>query len=187
MSSRKKSIRRGSKQTAEQIKNDQEQQQQAIEQTGKTSEQAAAKIKTAFTDAADATRQINGAETRTELASLGVALAEALTAGVISQEEYYQATEASRAKLAEFNKEAEKTGKTVKDAGDTAEEAGEQQTEAMESASSIAEAMAGHYNAITAELQGLSSAAHDSFIAMQRGLGSVDTSKVKGEYCRPEK
>ena len=174
------SIRRDSKQTADQIKNDQEQQQQAIEQTGKTSEQAAAKIKTAFTDAADAIRQINGAETRTELASLGVALAEALTAGVISQEEYYQATEASRAKLTEFNKEAEKTGKAIKDTGDTAEEAGKQQTEAMEGASSVAEAMAGHYNAIIAELQGLSSAAHDSFIAMQRGLGSVDTREARG-------
>ena len=177
------SICRDSKQTADQIKNDQAQQQQTIEQTGKTSEQAAAKIKTAFTDAADAIRQINGAETRTELASLGVTLAEALTAGVISQEEYYQATEASRAKLAEFNKEAEKTRKTIKDAGDTAEEAGKQQTEAMEGASSIAEAMAGHYNAITAKLQGMSSAAHDSFIAMQRGLGSVDTSKARGDIA----
>ena len=175
-----KDIRRDSKQTAEQIKNDQEQQQQAIEQTGKIGEQAAAKIKTAFTDAAEAIRQINGAETRTELASLGVTLAEALTAGVMSQEEYYQATEASRAKLAEFNKEAEKTRKTIKDAGDTAEEAGKQQTEAMEGASSIAEAMAGHYNAIIAELQGLSSAAHDSFIAMQRGLGPVDTREARG-------
>ena len=136
-----------------------------------------------FESAQQALEKINASETRVELAALGVVLAESLRAGVISQEEYYQATEASRAKLAQFNKEAEKTGKTVKDAGDTAEEAGEQQAEAMEGASSIASVMAGHYNAITAELQGMSSAAHDSFIAMQRGLGSVDTSKVKGDIA----
>ena len=173
-------IRRASKLTAEQIQTDQEQQQQAIEQTGKTSEQAATKIKSAFSDAADAINQINSAETRNELASLGVTLADALTAGVISQEEYYRATEASRAKLAEFNKEAEKTSKTVKDAGDTAEEAGEQQTDAMENATSVASVMAAHYNAITAELKGMSSAAQDSFIAMQRGIGSVDTREARG-------
>ena len=176
-------IRRASKLTADQIQNDQEQQQQAIEQTGKTGEQAATKIKATFSGAADAINQINGAETRNELASLGVALADALTAGVISQEEYYQATEASRAKLAEFNKEAEKTSKTVKDAGNTAEEAGEQQTEAMENATSVASVMAAHYNAITAELQGMSSAAHDSFIALQRGIGSADTREARGNIA----
>ena len=176
-------IRRASKLTSGQIQNDQEQQQQAIEQTGKTGDQAATKIKTAFTGAADAMNQINGAETRNELASLGVTLAEALTAGVISQEEYYQATEASRAKLAEFNKEAEKTSKTIKNAGDTAEEAGEQQTDAMENASSIASMMAGHYNAITAKLYSMSSAAHDLFIAMQRGIGSVDTREARGDIA----
>ena len=41
--------------------------------------------------------------------------------------------------------------------------------------------MAGHYNDITAELQGMSSAAHDTFIAMQKGVGGVDTSKPKDD------
>ena len=122
---------------------------------------------------------IDASETRTELASLGVALAEALTAGIISQEGYYEATEASRKKLQEFKKEAESTKESVKDIGDTAKEAGEQQTAALENTASIAGVMAGHYNAITAELQGMSSAAHDSFVAMQ-GMGGVDASEAKG-------
>ena len=33
---------------------------------------------------------------------------------------------------------------------------------------------------LTDELSGMSSAAHDSFVAMQRGLGSVDVSEVRG-------
>lgn len=43
--------------------------------------------------------------------------------------------------------------------------------------------MAGHYNAITAELQGMSAAAHDSFIAMQQGVGSVNTDKATGSIA----
>ena len=52
--------------------------------------------------------------------------------------------------------------------------------ESLEGATSIAAVMAGHYNAITAELQGMSGAAHDSFIAMQKGIGGVDTSEARG-------
>ena len=84
--------------------------------------------KKTFQDAADAMAQVSSAETRAELASLGVILAEALSAGIISQEEYYEATEASRKKLAEFNQEAKKTKESLQDVGDSAEEAGEQQT-----------------------------------------------------------
>ena len=133
--------------------------------------------KTAFKDAADAMAQVSSAETRTELASLGVTLAEALSAGTLSQEEYYQATEASREKLAEFNKEAKKTKDSVKEVGDTAEEAGEQQAEALTDATSIAGVMAGHYNTLTAELQGMSGAAHDAFVAMN-GVGNVNTEQA---------
>ncbi len=43
--------------------------------------------------------------------------------------------------------------------------------------------MAGHYNAITAELYSMSSAAHDSFIAMQRGISSVDTREARGDIA----
>ncbi|MFK0570085.1 hypothetical protein, partial [Endozoicomonas sp.] len=99
------------------------------------------------------------------------------------QEEYYEATEASRQKLIEFKKELKNTQDSVEEVGDSAEEAGEQQTEAFEGGASIAAVLAGHYNAITAELQGMSSAAHDTFIAMQKGVGGVDTSKPKGDVA----
>ncbi|MGO0307516.1 hypothetical protein ACTL6P_13065 [Endozoicomonas acroporae] len=121
--------------------------------------------------------QVNSAETRAELASLGVALAEALSAGILSQEEYYEATEASRKKLQQFNKEANKTKESLKDVGDTAEEAGEQQAEALTDATSIAGVMAGHYNSLTAELQGMSGAAHDAFVAMN-GIGNINTEQA---------
>ena len=138
----------------------------------------AEKATSAFENIADAMQQIHATETRTELASLGVSLAEALTAGTLSQEEYYQATEASRKKLQEFKKEAESTKQTLKETGDTAEQAGEQQAAANERCPLPLQAiMAGHYNAITAELQGMSSAAHDAFVAMN-GMGNVNTGQA---------
>ena len=130
-----------------------------------------------FESAAKGLEKINAAETRTELASLGVVLAESLRAGIITQEEYYEATEASREKLAEFNKEAKKTKDSVKEVGDSAEKAGEQQTAALNDATSIAGAMAGHYNTLTEELQGMSGAAHDAFVAMN-GVGNVNTEQA---------
>ncbi len=130
-----------------------------------------------FESAAKGLEKINAAETRTELASLGVVLAESLRAGIITQEEYYQATEASREKLAEFNKEASKTKDADKDVGDSAEKAGEQQTAALTDATSIAGVMAGHYNTLTAELQGMSGAAHDAFVAMN-GVGNVNAEQA---------
>ncbi len=95
-----KDIRRESKVTWDQVREEQERYRADVEQTGKTAEQAAETTKAAFTDAANAINQINAAETRIELASLGVALAEAFSAGTLSQEEYTQALEASRQKLA---------------------------------------------------------------------------------------
>ncbi|WP_419535681.1 hypothetical protein [Endozoicomonas sp.] len=168
-----KDIRRESKVTWDQVREEQERYRADVEQTGKTAEQAAATTKAAFTDAADAINQINGAETRTELASLGVALAEAFSAGTLSQEEYTQALEASRQKLAQLKKEAEDASQSI----DKVTEAGEQQTAALEDTASIAGVMAGHYNTLAEELQGMSGAAHDTFVAMN-GVGNVNTEQA---------
>ncbi|WP_175404742.1 hypothetical protein, partial [Endozoicomonas atrinae] len=168
-----KDIRRESKVTWDQIREEQERYRADVEQTGQTAEQAAATTKAAFTDAANAINQINAAETRIELASLGVALAEAFSAGTLSQEEYTQALEASRQKLAQLKKEAEGTSQSI----DRVTEAGEQQNRALEDTASIAGIMAGHYNTLTAELQGMSGAAHDAFVAMN-GEGNVNTEQA---------
>ena len=165
-----KDIRRESKVTWDQIREEQERYRAGVEQTGKTAEQAAATTQAAFTDAADAISQINAAETRTELASLGVALAKAFSAGTLSQEEYTQALEASRQKLVQLKKEAEGTSQSL----DRVTEAGEQQTAALDDTASIAGVMAGHYNTLAEELQGVSGAAHDAFVAMN-GVGNVNT------------
>ncbi len=168
-----KDIRRESKVTWDQVREEQERYRADVEQTGKTAEQAAETTKAAFTDAANAINQINAAETRTELASLGVALAEAFSAGTLSQEEYTQALEASRQKLAQLKKEAEDASQSI----DKVTEAGEQQTAALEDTASIAGVMAGHYNTLAEELQGMSGAAHDAFVAMN-GVGNVNTEQA---------
>ncbi|WP_066016824.1 tape measure protein [Endozoicomonas atrinae] len=168
-----KGIRRESKVTWDQVREEQERYRADVEQTGQTAKQAAATTKAAYTDVADAISQINAAETRTELASLGVALAEAFSVGTLSQEEYTQALEASRQKLAQLKKEAEGTSQSI----DKVTEAGEQKTAALEDTASIAGVMAGHYNTLTAELQGMSGAAHDAFVAMN-GVGNVNTEQA---------
>ncbi|WP_419835310.1 tape measure protein [Endozoicomonas atrinae] len=168
-----KDIRRESKVTWDQIREEQERYRAGVEQTGKTAEQAAATTKAAFTDAANAISQINAAETRIELASLGVALAEAFSAGTLSQKEYTHALEASRQKLAQLKKEAEGTSQSI----DRVTEAGEQQNRALEDTASIAGIMAGHYNTLDEELQGMSGAAHDAFVAMN-GVGNVNTKEA---------
>ena len=143
---------------------------EAIEEVGET-------FGDTFESAAVALEKIDAAETSAELASLGVVLAESLRAGIITQEEYYEATEASREKLQQFNKEARKTKESLKDVGDSAEQAGAQQAEALTDASTIAGVMAGHYNTLAEELQGMSGAAHDAFVAMN-GVGNVNTEQA---------
>ncbi|WP_175404715.1 hypothetical protein, partial [Endozoicomonas atrinae] len=108
------------------------------------------------------------------LASLGVTIAEAFSQGTLSLEEYTEAMDASREKLKSFKEEAEDTKDAVKNVGNTAEQAGAQQAEALTDATSIAGIMAGHYNTLTAELQGMSGAAHDAFVAMN-GVGNINT------------
>ncbi|WP_067582832.1 tape measure protein [Endozoicomonas ascidiicola] len=162
-------IRRENKVTVEAAREEQKQYQKELEQTGSTAKQTAETTKAAFTDAADAINQINGAETRTELASLGVAIAEAFTEGTLSLEEYTKATEASRQKLAELAAESEKTKEALKDTGDAAESSAKQQETSVHS---MAGAMAAHYNHLTSELMGMSAAAHDAFVNMGN-IGSV--------------
>ncbi|WP_419831767.1 tape measure protein [Endozoicomonas atrinae] len=143
---------------------------EAIEEVGET-------FGDTFESAAVALEKIDAAETSAELASLGVVLAESLRAGIITQEEYYEATEASREKLQQFNKEARKTKESLKDVGDSAEQAGAQQAEALTDASTIAGVMAGHYITLAEELQGMSGAAHDAFVAMN-GVGNINTEQA---------
>ena len=64
--------------------------------------QSAQTAQKAFTDAADALKQINTAETRAELAGLAVRLSQAFADGTLTQEQYNEALEASRQKLAEL-------------------------------------------------------------------------------------
>ena len=170
-----KGIRRESKVTWDKVREEQERYRAGVEQTGKTAEQAAANTKAAFTDAADAINQINAAETRIALASLGVAVAEAFSAGTLFQKEYTQALEASCQKPAQLKKQAEGTTQSI----DKVTEAGEQQTAAFEDTASIAGVMAGHYNTLAEELQGMSGAAHahDAFVAMN-GVGNVNTEQA---------
>ncbi|MGI2027796.1 tape measure protein [Endozoicomonas acroporae] len=173
-------IRNHSKITRKMIQEEQNRYKEALDETNDKLKETGDIAKQAFKDAADAMAQISSAETRTELASLGVALAEAFSLGQLNLEEYTEATEASRQKLKELKEQADTTKKALTEVGGTSEESGEQQTAALQDATSIAGVMAGHYNAITAELKGMSSAAHDAFVAIQKGGGSVDTSAARG-------
>ncbi|MGI9278335.1 MAG: tape measure protein, partial [Endozoicomonas sp.] len=74
--------------------------------------------KKAFTDAADALKQINAAETRTELANLAVELSKAFAEGTLTQEQYNEALEASRQKLAELEDGAQSAADAARSLGD---------------------------------------------------------------------
>ncbi|WP_419534731.1 tape measure protein [Endozoicomonas sp.] len=132
--------------------------------------------KQSFKDAADAMAQISNADTRTELASLGVALAEAFSRGELSLEEYTAATEASRQKLQQLKDQAEMTGDALSQVGKTTAEMSQQHNAAMGESATIAGAMAGHYNNLNAELQGMSSSAREAFEKMN-SVGDIDTSE----------
>ncbi|MGI9279261.1 MAG: tape measure protein, partial [Endozoicomonas sp.] len=74
--------------------------------------------KKAFTDAADALKQINAAETRTELANLAVELSKGFAEGTLTQEQYNEALEASRQKLAELEDGAQSAADAARSLGD---------------------------------------------------------------------
>ncbi|KEQ17651.1 coiled-coil domain-containing protein [Endozoicomonas numazuensis] len=142
--------------------------------------QSAQAAKKAFTDAADALKQINTSETRTELADLAVKLSQAFADGTLTQDQYNEALEASRQKLAEREEGAESAADAARSLGDAVEEAGDKQaTEAAQTSSSL-DGLVGFYNSITAELYGLSAQAEDTFLAMQ-GATQVDTTDTLSE------
>ncbi|WP_419832040.1 tape measure protein [Endozoicomonas atrinae] len=132
--------------------------------------------KQSFKDAAEAMAQISNADTRTELASLSVALAEAFSRGELSLEEYTEATEASRQKLQQLKDQAEMTGDALSQVGRTSAEMSQQHNAAMGESATIAGAMAGHYNHLNEELQGMSSSAREAFEKMN-SVGDIDTSE----------
>ncbi|WP_066018115.1 tape measure protein [Endozoicomonas atrinae] len=142
--------------------------------------------KGAFKDAAEAMAQISNADTRTELASLGVALAEAFSRGELSLEEYTAATEASRQKLQQLKDQAEMTGDALSKVGKTSENVSQQHNAAMGESATIAGAMAGHYNHLNAELQGMSSSAREAFEKMN-SVGDIDTSESQGSVAALKK
>ncbi len=142
--------------------------------------------KGAFKDAAEAMAQISNADTRTELASLGVALAEAFSRGELSLEEYTAATEASRQKLQQLKDQAEMTGDALSQVGKTSKEMSQLQNDAMGESATIAGAMAGHYNNLNEELQGMSSSVREAFEKMN-SVGDIDTSESQGSVMALKK
>ncbi|MGB1272272.1 MAG: hypothetical protein ACPG5T_09370, partial [Endozoicomonas sp.] len=113
---------------------------------------------------------------------LGVALAQAFADGTLTQEQYNEALEVSRQKLNQLKSEAGETGDALKDVGEAGEQAGQQQAAGFSEAQTIAGAMAGHYNSLSSELEGMSSAAHNAFLSMQ-GVGSVDTDSTQDDLA----
>ncbi|WP_081869854.1 tape measure protein [Endozoicomonas numazuensis] len=142
--------------------------------------QSAQTAKNAFTDAADALRQINTAEARTELADLAVQLSQAFAEGTLTQEQYNEALEASRQKLAELEDGAQAAADAARTLGDAVDEAGDKQAQGAERASGTLNGLVGFYNNITSELYGLSAQAEDTFLALQ-GATQIDTTDTLGE------
>ncbi|WP_422472637.1 tape measure protein [Endozoicomonas sp. ALB032] len=136
--------------------------------------------KKAFSDAADALKQINAAETRTELADLAVKLSQAFADGTLTQEQYNEALAASREKLAELEDGAHSAADAARSLGDAVNEAGDKQAQGAERASGTLNGLVGFYNNITSELYGLSAQAEDTFLSMQ-GATQIDTTDTLGE------
>ncbi|WP_139117849.1 hypothetical protein, partial [Endozoicomonas atrinae] len=63
--------------------------------------------------------------------------------------------------------------------GKTSENVSQQHNAAMGESATIAGAMAGHYNNLNAELQGMSSSAREAFEKMN-SVGDIDTSESQG-------
>ena len=79
-------VRQHNKKTIDQLLDNYQQVKPAAEEVTQAAQSA-------FADAADALKQIDAAETRTELADLGVALAEAYSNGTLTQDQYTEALE----------------------------------------------------------------------------------------------
>jgi chromosome segregation ATPase len=171
--SAQQAIRSESQKTTESIEQDVVKLSSVYVKSGQTA-------KKAFADVADALKQINAAETRTELADLAVQLSQAFAEGTLTQEQYNEALEASRQKLAELEEGAQSAAQAAKRLGDAVAEAGDQQSAGAEQATSSLTGLVGFYNNITSELYGMSAQAEDTFLAMQ-GATQIDTTDTLGE------
>ena len=168
-------IRTENKKTTDEARKDQVSLNSAIIETADTAQKS-------FTDVADALKQIKAAETRTELADLGVVLARSFREGKLTQEQFNEALEANRQKLQELKNEAVSAADAAGKLGNAAEEAGDKQQAGAEAAASITGDMASYYNSLTSELHSMSSAAEDAFLSLQ-GVNTADTSQTAGDIA----
>ncbi|UYM16189.1 tape measure protein [Endozoicomonas euniceicola] len=154
-------VRQHNKKTIDQLLDNYQQVKPAVKEVAKAAQSA-------FADAADALKQIDAAETRTELADLGVALAEAYSNGTLTQDQYTEALERVKQKLQEVTQVAQLLGKEI---GDLNTEI----TRNNDKLKTTGSGLAGVFNRTTAELHALSAQAEDAFLAMQ-GATQIDTS-----------
>ncbi|MCW7551775.1 tape measure protein [Endozoicomonas gorgoniicola] len=159
-------IRQHNKKTIDQLLDNYQQVKPAAEEVAKAAQSA-------FADAADALKQIDAAETRTELADLGVALAEAYSNGTLTQEQYTEALERVKQKLQEVTQVAQSLGKEI---GGLNTEI----THNNDKLKTTGSGLAGVFNRTTAELHALSAQAEDAFLAMQ-GATQIDTSDTSDQ------
>ena len=160
-------VRTESKATAEGIKQDQVEVQESLEDTAETA-------KNTFADISQALQAINSAETKAELASLGVTLVQSFQQGILTQQDYSKALAASQKKMAELTEETEQASQATDDFGSAAKNAASQQSAIGKEAGSVAEVLSNYYSGLTNELGEMSAAALDAFESMQ----GVDDSRT---------
>ncbi len=160
-------VRTESKATTETIKQDQADVQESLEET-------AATAKNSFADISQALKAINSAETKAELADMGVVLVQSFQQGILTQQDYNKALAASQKKMAELTEETEQASQATDDFGSAAKNAASQQWAIGKEAGSVAEVLSNYYSGLTNELGEMSAAALDAFESMQ----GVDDSRT---------
>ncbi len=169
-------IRTESQKTTAVIQQYQAEVQSAITETADTAKQS-------FTDISDALKQISAAETRSELADLGVTLAQAFAEGKLSQQQYNEALEASNQKLKALKQEAEATTVATQKLAEATKDTSDQQAAMGKRASSLTETLSSYYSGLTDELGEMSSAAVAAFESLQ-GVDSSSTKHAQDEIDR---
>ena len=169
-------IRTESQKTTVVIQQYQAEVQSAITETAHTAKQS-------FTDISDALKQISAAETRSELADLGVTLAQAFAEGKLSQQQYNEALEASNQKLKALKQEAEATTIETQKLAEATKDTSDQQAAMGKRASSLTETLSSYYSGLTDELGEMSSAAVAAFESLQ-GVDSSSTKHAQDEIDR---
>ncbi len=165
-------VRNDNKKTIDELLQNYPKVETAVKDTAETA-------KVAFADAADAMKQINAAETTNDIVDLGVALAQAFADGTLTQEQYNEALEISKQKMAELKSAAERSAES---AGSAAEKSSKKQVAAAKQVTSVAGAMAAHYSGLSNELNNMSGAAQSAFEKMQ-GMDQLDTSESQGQVA----